>query len=126
MGFELTISKAKTALDSIREKSLRSILLKVQDELLRYFDICSLAHLAHRVLYYKFKNAQLLAESFTRTYLSTTGNNDNDINNAKNTIHYYKIALDYWNDMVHENYFGADYVLADPYREGKKILRLFS
>ena len=122
MGFELTITKAKTALDSNREKSLRSILLKVQDELLRYFDICSLAHLAHRVLYYKFKNAQLLAESYTRTYLSTIGNNDNDINNAKNTIHYYNIALDYWNDMVHENYFGADYVLADPYKEGKKII----
>ena len=126
MGFELTITKAKTAIDSNREISLRSILIKIQDELLRYFDICSLAQLAHRVLYYKFKNAQLLAESFTRTYLSTIGNNDkdinNDTNNAKSTIYYYKLALDYWKKMVHENYFGADYVLADPYKEGKQIL----
>jgi hypothetical protein len=77
MGFELTIIKSKNALDVNGEKTLREILLYIQDNLLRYFDICSSSGFAHRVLYYKFKNAQLIAESYGRTYIFNLAKSDN-------------------------------------------------
>lgn len=117
MGFELAIAKAKDTFNENTESSLRHILLNTQVPLLQYFEMCSLTQFTNKVLYYKFKNSQLIADSYSRSY--TSKNNENNTKQLLNEIiYYYKESLKLWNRMVQENYFGADYVIADPYKEG--------
>jgi len=133
IGFELTIAMTTTNNiesnfnDDIEIKT-RNLLFHMQEKLLKYFYICTTPSLTPKVLYYKFKNYQLIAESYSRTYrlgLSDNTRNHIEIKDIiEKIIFYHKQAMNMWNEMVAANYFGSDYVIADPYKEGKKLLLL--
>jgi hypothetical protein len=134
IGFESTIAMTsannhESNFNPEIEIKTRSLLFYMQKLLLKYFETCATPSLAPKVLYYKFKNYQLIAESFSRTY-RLGGLSDNIRNNiemkdvVEKIIFYHKEAMNVWNEMIAANYFGSDYVIADPFKEGKIIITI--
>ena len=72
-----------------------------------------------KVLYYKFKQKQLLAATFTNNLASNT---QTDQNALELGIAELQQAMQHWRDMSKLNYYGSDYVMADPYKEGSDVL----
>lgn len=62
-----------------------------------------------KTLYYKFKHAQLMATTFPAT--------------AKEKIEWLTYGVELWHKLAANNYFGSDYVMADPYKEGGELLQ---
>lgn len=86
----------------------RPLLATIQ-ELLAAMESGAPSSLRGKVLYYRFKHALLM--SATHPPLSD------------DKLRWLSTSVDLWRVMVECNYFGSDYVMADPYKEGSEAMQ---
>ena len=103
--------KVFVTLESFENYELLSQILKDKvPRLINLMESSLPASVSDRVLYYyRFKHAQLMA-----TFLSRT---------SDEKLAWLIGAVGFWRDLVAANFFGTDYVMADPYREGGLALQ---
>jgi hypothetical protein len=109
-GFELVITLTDLSLNhSVNENSLlkREVLGKVMS-LIEILSAGVPESLKPRVLYFKFKHAQLMSSSFPQF--------------SDDRLQWLTTAEELWRGMSSLNYFGTDYVMSDPYKEGGAII----
>lgn len=111
-GFEwfLVVQKS-TALfpeTALKVSHQRPVLNETQ-QLLIIMEMGSPSNLRAKVLYYKFKHALLTAA--THPMLSD------------DKLRWLSVSVDVWRVLAERNYFGSDYVIADPYKEGSEAMQ---
>jgi len=105
-GFEVLVT-----LKSIEMHEMLGQILKDKvPRLLNLMESSLPASVSDRVLhYYRFKHAQLTATLLSRTSVEK--------------LSWLEKAVSSWRNLVAANFFGTDYVMADPYREGGLALQ---
>lgn len=133
-GFDLVMELRKAAKPANEE---RSVLLGFQDIL--FGSLPKSRSPTKRVVYYQFKFCSFMAATYKD--LSTMHCTDDDINrdvsdnkivianmttssdaacDLAHRIQWLTKAVDIWSHLATLNYFGTDYVMADPYKEGSE------
>ena len=67
--------------------------------------------LRHRGLYYKFKHREMLGNHLLHS-------------DTQQSIQILQEALDVWKELAKLNYFGTDYAMVDPYKEGISVMHI--
>ena len=116
-AFEVVLSlESSKTVHSIELR--RFILLDLEVNILLPMAELAPPTIKHKLLYYQFKQQQLLASTYTNDLSS---DKQRDSVALSHGIRALNIAAQSWTDMAALNYYGSDYVLADPYKEGADV-----
>ena len=105
-AFELCLTTGKLEVLLSHDESVR-LQLGVLDSIVPVLDLFSSGlpeSMAARAVYYRFKHAQLTASLHPRL--------------SDGRLKWLRTVVDFWRSLVVSNYFGTDYVMADPFKEG--------
>ena len=111
-GFDwfLVVQKSTALLPeaALKARHQRPVLATIQ-QLLDAMEIAAPPSLGAKVLYYKFKHALLTAATHPTM--------------SEDKLHWLSVSVNVWRVLAERNYFGSDYVMADPYKEGSEAMQ---
>lgn len=123
-GFESVI--ALDTLPGDGSEDQRGLLLEVDKVLFDLFSGLAPEYLAPKLLYYRFKHYQLLSGTWSnalapilKSPMGIRAEDSGVVGQAVGSMH---SAVEYWKEMATYNYFGSEYVMADPYKEGAELM----
>ena len=125
-GFEAVVAYQKASTDE--SVNQRGLLQDIEGGLFHFFNNFAPSYLQPKLLYYKFKHYQLLADTYTSVIepimvdIQSYTRGGNDESALQSAMEAMQNSIVYWKQMAAHNYFGSEYVMADPYKEGAEIM----
>ena len=123
-GFESVIALDTLPGDGSGDQ--RGLLMEVDKVLFDLFSGLAPDYLAPKLLYYRFKHYQLLSATWTNALApilkAPSGIRAGDSAVVEQAVSSMSSAVRYWKEMASLNYFGSEYVMADPYKEGAELM----
>ena len=117
-GFQLVLALDRfVSISSYLEK--RRTLIDIGDSFFNAMEKYVPLKLLPKIHYYKFKQNQLLSSTFTAKEVLHM--QDTNIMFQNGILHMQR-AIKNWKLMTKSNYYGSDYVLADPFKEGAEVM----